>query len=386
MKILAIETSCDETGISLVEATGGLEAPHFEVLGEALASQAELHKEYGGVYPSLAKREHQKNLVPVLQETLKKAGEASPGTETSPETKETVTTILEREPELAEILLSEASKLPKPRIDAIAVTVGPGLEPALWVGINFAKALSAVWNVPVIPTDHMEGHIASVLLSRSNEISLPSLALLVSGGHSDYYIVRCWGGYERLGGTRDDALGEAFDKVAHLLDLPYPGGPEISRLAEKARSKAPTPTTTYQMPRPMIGSGDYDLSFSGIKTHVLYTVRNQSDKLNEERKETIAREFEDAVIDVLIAKASNALNEHQINSLIVAGGVTANQELRQRFEELSQEREMPLFLPSPELATDNATMIALAGYLNHQHGGKTYSVNPDLKADGNKIL
>src|SRR3989338_2212983 len=221
MKILAIETSCDETAVSILDAHGDFQGAQFLILGNALLSQIDTHKEYGGVFPMLAKREHSRNLIPLLEHALREAG-----------------MLRER----------EAEALP-PDIDAIAVTHGPGLEPALWVGINFAKALSLVWNKPIIPVNHMEGHILAGLLSvsvptssdeknysqilknlRIENVALPVLTLLISGGHTDLVLMKELFHYEYLGRTRDDAVGEAFDKVARLLSLPYPGGPEIERL------------------------------------------------------------------------------------------------------------------------------------------------------------
>src|SRR3989344_8160793 len=210
MKILAIETYCDETAVTLLDISGMLEKPDIKVLGNTLLSQVALHEKYGGVYPNLAKREHEKNLPPLLEKTLKEAGYD----------------------------MSEA-ELRTNDIDYIAVTEGPGLEPALWVGINFATELGKKWNKPVVPVNHMEGHIFSVLYKMLNTecLTLPALALLVSGGHTELVVVKDFGNYKIIGQTLDDAVGEAFDKVARMLGLPYPGGPEISKLAELSRGK-----------------------------------------------------------------------------------------------------------------------------------------------------
>src|SRR3990167_247511 len=203
MKILAIETSCDETAVALLNINGALEKPDIKVLGNTLLSQVALHEQYGGVYPNLAKREHEKNLPPLLAETLRQVGE-------NPD---------------------------HPNIDCIAVTSGPGLEPALWTGITFAEKLGEPWNKPIVPVNHMLGHVFSILYVSHEPLTLPALALLISGGHTELVQVKDFGNYEILGQTRDDAVGEAFDKVARMLGLPYPGGPQISKLAELSRGK-----------------------------------------------------------------------------------------------------------------------------------------------------
>ena len=291
MKILAIETSCDETAISVLEAVknekkGGKVT--FKVLSNVVLSQVKIHEKYGGVFPALAKREHQKALVPVLTEALKRAGmlkkiklvASIPNTQYS-----VLNTILEREPELLKHILKILPKLKNPNVDAIAVTYGPGLEPALWVGINFAKALSMLWGIPIIPVNHMEGHLFSPF-AKGNifsvpKIKFPILALLVSGGHTELILVKKWGRYQKIGETRDDAAGEAFDKVARMLGLPYPGGPQISKIGKLGKAKV------YPLPRPMLNSKDFDFSFSGLKTAVLYTIKNIG-KLNRQTKADIA--------------------------------------------------------------------------------------------------
>ena len=256
MLILGIETSCDETAISLIEMSGTIEADlKFKVLGESLYSQIAIHAPYGGVFPNLAKREHEKNLVPLLQQALYQAGDAltyaGPKNETA--SPSVIEKILEREPELYKQLSIFLAERDHPSIDAIAVTYGPGLEPALWVGVNFAKALATAWNIPLVAVNHMEGHIMAALISHDPrdltnhfsvlqntkmnsfaEVSFPMLSLLVSGGHTELVLSTDWMSYEIIGETRDDAAGEAFDKIARLLNLPYPGGPELSRLAASA--------------------------------------------------------------------------------------------------------------------------------------------------------
>ena len=272
MKILAIETSCDETAIAILEAQGDEISATFRVLGNALLSQVETHREYGGVFPALAKREHAKNLVPLLEAALEEAELLHEDTQVIPDEMRTkISRILERESGLAEQFFEFVSECEPPEIDAIAVTAGPGLEPALWVGINFARALGLLWNKPVVAINHMEGHILSACAERSTadgseqkaenteklkiqNVHLPVLALLISGGHTELVVMGEWLSYKLVGETQDDAVGEAFDKIARMLGLPYPGGPEVSRLAERARlhlfepegfSEPERPTTSY---------------------------------------------------------------------------------------------------------------------------------------------
>jgi N6-L-threonylcarbamoyladenine synthase len=305
-----------------------------------------------------------------------------------------------------------------PDMDLIAVTVGPGLEPALWAGINFAEELSKKWKVPIIPVNHMEGHIFSVLLQdkeQINKLAFPSLALLVSGGHTELVLIKDWLKYKKIGQTLDDAAGEAFDKVARMLGLPYPGGPEISKLAAEARKekqgserkslplrglasatartrgifqqeniRAPQEqVSSFTLPRPMMHTKDFDFSFSGLKTAVLYLVRKIPVMTPEIQKE-IAREFEDAAVEVLVAKTLRAAEKYKIKTLIVAGGVAANSRLRHVFktklDELDNFKNLELLFPTRELSTDNSLMIALAGYFQ-TFKRKKYAKN--LKAKGN---
>lgn len=378
MIILSIETSCDETAVSIVRAEGGLDSPSFTVLGNALFSQIALHAQYGGVLPNLAKREHAKNLIPLLENTLKESNFLTKYETRSMKYEESktveITKILEKENGLAEQLIPFLETYEKPAVDMIAVTSGPGLEPALWVGISFAKALSLAWNIPVVPTNHMKGHVASVLLTQQSAVNsqktterwikFPAIALLISGGHTEIVHIEKWGSYVILGQTRDDAVGEAFDKVARMLGLPYPGGPEISRLASQARELR---NSRYEirLPRPMIHSNDLDFSFSGLKTAVLYTIRDLTTELTDDIKMEIAREFEDAVVDVLISKTEKALIESGAQTLIIAGGVVANKKIREAFTECIKEKypDIALYIPDKELSTDNAVMIAMASYI-----------------------
>jgi N6-L-threonylcarbamoyladenine synthase len=424
MKILGIETSCDETAVCVLEAERGPAKPVFKVLGNALYSQVKTHAEYGGVFPSLAKREHAKNLVPLFKKSLQESDLLKKNSKPTGSFEETpwpsVKKILEREPELFEALKKLVQEIQKPDIDLIAVTNGPGLEPALWVGINFAMALREIWNIPVMPTNHMEGHIASVLLKTGNKqlttdnkkissgfVEFPALALLISGGHTQLVLAKDWLEYEILGETRDDAVGEAFDKVARILGLSYPGGPEISKLAKEARQKKLVgqdgkhqtgasrpipnePDSKIKLPRPMLKSDDYDFSFSGLKTAVLYAVK-KIPELTSAIKAEIAEEFENAVTEVLLAKTKKALGTKTpeaigIKTLILGGGVTANAFIRESFQKMVQ-KEFPgtkLLIPTIDLSTDNAVMIAMAGYLNFAAGKKP--ATEAFKAEGNLRL
>ncbi|MCR4275005.1 MAG: tRNA (adenosine(37)-N6)-threonylcarbamoyltransferase complex transferase subunit TsaD [Candidatus Campbellbacteria bacterium] len=374
--------------------------PSCAVLGTGLYSQASKHAEFGGVFPNLAKREHQLNLTSMLKIALKESGLSTK--HQAPDSKQiqnfqTMQEILEREETLFKNLQEYLSKNPNnPGFDAIAVTQGPGLEPALWVGINFAKALSFFWNIPLVPVNHMEGHILSVLSDRkensndqitNNKIAFPAIALLVSGGHTELDLVHDWGTYELIGQTRDDAVGEAFDKVARLLGLPYPGGPEISRLAAEARNPKSEIRNTIHLPRPMIDSNDFDFSFAGLKTAVLYAVKKLG-SLSDEQKKEIACEFENAAVEVLVSKTKKALEHYNAPTLIIGGGVVANTHLREEMKKmLAQEfPDVTLLLPTHELSTDNAVMIGIAGYIAYTKNPNEYGVfspeHGDLRAHG----
>jgi N6-L-threonylcarbamoyladenine synthase len=398
MKLLAIETSCDETAVSVLACEGNAHAPQCTVLGTGLYSQASKHAQYGGVYPNLARREHQLNLIPMLRIACEESGMKS---EESAHKDLTscfllLASILTREPELLAQLKTYLEKYPNnPGVDAIAVTQGPGLEPALWVGLNFAKALSVLWDIPLIPINHMEGHIVSILTdgestknqAPNTKVDFPAVALLVSGGHTELQLVHDWGQYELLGQTRDDAVGEAFDKVARLLGLPYPGGPEISRLAHEARTELQVTNhkSPISFPRPMINSDDYDFSYAGLKTAVLYKIKDLGE-LTDNLKKEIAREFEDAAIEVLVSKTKKALANTSAKTLIVGGGVIANTYLRHELTHMLTEfPDVRLLLPTRELSTDNAVMIGIAGYISYIKNPAQYAVfSPDqtLRAHG----
>ncbi|PIP86764.1 hypothetical protein COV42_01415 [Candidatus Campbellbacteria bacterium CG11_big_fil_rev_8_21_14_0_20_44_21] len=435
MKILAIETSCDETAISLLEASGGFKEPKFSILGNALNSQVELHKEYGGVYPTLAKREHSRNLLPLFLKVLEEGFGNSKskfliarysvrprgrsGKQISSSKLEEIKKIFEREPKLSEQFARIVPKLNRPNIDYIAVTKGPGLEPALWVGINFAKALSILWDIPIIPVNHMEGHIFSVFYSgektasqKSSQsggqtpakgqrrIEFPAISLLISGGHTELVLIKDWFKYKIVGETKDDAVGEAFDKTARMLGLPYPGGPEISRLASLARDKTQGVNSKLQtkhkaripeikLPRPMINSGDCHFSFSGLKTAVLYKLKDLAAEtsldITEKIKKEFAREVEDSITEVLFGKTKRALETHKAKTLIVGGGVIANTEIRRAMVSLGKEKSLPVFMPEKELTTDNAIMIGMAGYFRALKNPRGARPNK-IKAEGNLRL
>lgn len=319
MLILGVESSCDETGIALYDSDAGL-------LSHALHSQVAMHAEYGGVVPELASRDHIRRVVPLLRSTLENAGKS-----------------------LADI-------------DAVAYTRGPGLSGALLVGCAFAEALAVAIDKPTIPVHHLEGHLLSPLLSKTPP-TFPFVALLVSGGHTQLMKVTGVGEYELLGETLDDAAGEAFDKSAKLLGLPYPGGALLSRLAETG-----TPGV-YELPRPMLHSADLNFSFSGLKTAVLTLVREQGKApLDEAFRANAARAFQEAIVEVLVKKSLKAMKQTGLKQLVVAGGVGANKQLRSTLDEEAKRKRFRVYYPELEFCTDNGAMIALAGCLRLQSG------------------
>jgi len=321
MKVLGIETSCDETGLAVYDTERGL-------LAHALHSQVALHEAYGGVVPELASRDHIRRVLPLAERVLAEAGCG----------------------------LGD--------LDGIAYTQGPGLAGALLVGASVASALAYALGRPALGVHHMEGHLLSPLLCEPKP-AFPFLALLVSGGHSQFFAVRGVGEYELLGDTLDDAAGEAFDKTAKLLGLGYPGGPALERFAVQGRRGA------IELPRPMLDSGDLNLSFSGLKTAVLTLVRKEP--LSEQRRADIARAFEDAVVEVLVAKAVAAAAATNLPRLVVAGGVGANRSLRERLAAAMSRRDVELYFPALEFCTDNGAMIALVGALRLQCAEASYA-------------
>lgn len=312
MLVLGIETSCDETGIALYDTDKGLVA-------HTLYSQIALHAEYGGVVPELASRDHIRRIRPLILEALQKSS----------------------------LSLSD--------IDAIAYTKGPGLAGALLVGASVANSLALALDVPVVGIHHLEGHLLSPLLAKDAPV-FPFVALLVSGGHTQLMAIEGIGQYRLLGETLDDAAGEAFDKSAKLLGLPYPGGPEISRLAEKGVPDQ------FDLPRPMLHSKNLDFSFSGLKTAVLHTV--QKSEMTEVVKCDVARAFVDAIVEVLVTKCKAALKQTGLKQLVVAGGVGANTQLREALNQEAKKRRFRVFYPPLEFCTDNGAMIAFAGAMH----------------------
>lgn len=408
MKILAIETSCDETAIALVEVTEKSGKTKFKILGNEVSSQIALHTQYGGVFPMMAKREHGKNILGVLTKVLTEAKLYKPlktAIKLSNKETEKIQKILEREEDLYKNFLDEITKIKNPKIDAIAVTTGPGLEPALWVGISFSKALSSYWNIPFIPVNHMEGHIFSIFPNQGKSFTVdsdkkifPIISLLVSGGHTELVLMKDWMKYKKIGKTRDDASGEAFDKVARVLGLPYPGGPEVSKLAAQERSSNVFSIHPFTLPRPMINSKDYDFSFSGLKTAVLYLVRDLKEKYNEKElkklfgpnsswQQKVACEFENSVVEVLVSKTIKALREYGAKTLIVGGGVSANRYLQEIMKKDVAENKLKtkIHFPSKRLTGDNALMIGIAGFFQFKNKKIAKNLN-SVKANGNLSL
>lgn len=327
MKILAIETSCDETAAAVLEAEGGLANPKFRILGASVASQIPVHAPWGGVVPNLAKREHLANLPLVLEEAFKGRSGLEP--------------------------------------DLICVTVGPGLEPALWPGIEYAKELKKEFSgAELLGVNHLEGHLFSFLLSektkKPGEFKIPNLnklfpaiALIASGGHTTLLKVESVKKWKKLGETRDDAAGEAYDKVSKMLGLPYPGGPELEKLAAIGNPKA------INFPRPMLADPNYDFSFSGLKTSVLYHLRDNSNA----KKEDVAASFQAAVVQTLAGKTERAAKKFGARSIFLSGGVAANKNLRKTLDRMANKNKLEFLAAENRFNTDNAVMIGVAGYL-----------------------
>lgn len=343
MRILGIESSCDETAIALVTGKGD----QLKVENSTVLSQIQTHQQYGGVVPEVAAREHLSAIFPMLERELPFDGKD---------------------------------------IDAIAVTSGPGLAPALRVGVEVAKALAWSWGVPLIGVCHLEGHIYASWLPRAKRLfpflpqrvpQFPALSLIVSGGHTELVMMHDHGKFERIGETLDDASGEAFDKVAKMLGLQYPGGPNIARLAVGGDK------TAFDFPRGMLERDDFTFSFSGIKTAVLYTLRKNEDKLEDEKfRSDISASFQEAVVDALVQKSIKAIEMYKPKSFILAGGVAANIELRNRIVKEGEKRGVRVFVPPFSYSVDNAAMIAAAGYFRSQDA-KNFVDPVDLVADPN---
>ena len=355
MIILGVETSCDETAIAIIEVKDN----KIQVLSNVVSSQVKLHAKYGGVVPNLAAREHEKNLPRVFTLALKK------------------------------------SKLKITDIDLMAVTRGPGLSPSLWRGINFAKEISEKYKKPLIGMNHLEGHIYSNWLKpirvacnlQPTTYNFPILNLIVSGGHTELVLMEDHGKYKVVGETLDDAVGEAFDKVARLLGLGYPGGPAISQRAEKWKSrisnsksqiKHKSQILNIEFPRPMINSKNYNFSYAGLKTSVLYKIRDLKAagvKITDEVKNEVCYEFQKAALDILVLKTIKAAQELKVKSLFLSGGVSANKELRERLEAEAKNLKIKYSQPEFKYTGDNAAMITVAGYFNYKN-------NPALSKKG----
>jgi len=342
MRILAIETSCDETAIALLEAnTRG-----YRVLANLVSSQIEIHKKYGGIVPEVAARKHVETMPILLKDAL--TGQKKP--------------------------------------DVIAVTAGPGLVTSLIVGVETAKTLAVVWNKPLVAVNHIEGHILAAKCQIPNSkcqmsekwqaVKFPAVSLVVSGGHTQLILVKDVGKYEIIGETLDDAAGEAFDKVAKILGLGYPGGPVISRWAQQGKG------STVEFARPMIARQDFNFSFSGIKTSVLYFVQKQK-RLTKQLKADICLEFEKAVVEVLVSKTVRAAKKYGAKTVMIGGGVAANQRLRAEMQNMINKKipEVEYLSPNIRLATDNALMIAVAGY--YQACKKQFVDYSKIKVDPN---
>lgn len=310
--LISIETSCDETAVAILR--GG-----EELLANVVASQIDIHREYGGVVPEIAARQHLETINPLIEEALQAAG------------------------------IGFAD------LDAVAVTVGPGLIIALLVGVSTAKAISYALSVPLVGVNHLESHIFASFLSDKG-LEPPLIALLVSGGHTSIVLMDDYGRYNTLGSTLDDAAGEAFDKVAKLLELGYPGGPEIQKRADSGDGGR------YKLPRPMIERQGYDFSFSGLKTAVVNLVRSEQKAGIEIDVNSLCASFQEAVFDVLLSKTAKALADNGLKRLVVTGGVASNSRLREVFSEYCKKKDVYLSIPPPDLCTDNAAMVAKAAW------------------------
>jgi N6-L-threonylcarbamoyladenine synthase len=342
VNILAIESSCDETAASVLSGNPNAKTPRFKLLSSVVNSQIALHQRTGGVVPEVAARAHMQNTLPVTEQALRQA------------------------------------KLTLRDIDYFAVTAGPGLVVSLIVGTEFAKGLALAVNRPLIPVNHMAGHLYSPFASAPATVQFPILCMIVSGGHTLLILMSNFKDYKIIGSTVDDAVGEAFDKVGKLLGLPYPGGPEIARLARHGK-------TDIKFPRPKLSENNFDFSFSGLKTAVLYYIdkiqaKNKSSRLSLQTKRDIAMSFQNAAVDVLVTKAQRAVAKYHCRTIALSGGVAANQQLREKLKSLAQSENLAFFVPSPELCTDNAQMIAIAAFFHLKHGQRVPMV-AKIKAD-----
>ncbi len=426
MKILAIETSCDETACAVLEIKGGLNNPSIKILSNIVSSQVKIHRPFGGVVPNLAKREHQKNLISILTRVLReskllKIKNLKLKIKNENSKFKIIKKILEREEILLKKTLIFLKKCEAPKIDLIAVTAGPGLAPALWPGVNFAKSLAYFWRKPILKVNHINGHIVANWFKSDGDrliserfkilrqrrisafarlrtgrrlgrkdlrfkIEFPSICLVVSGGHTQIILMKKFGKYKIIGETRDDAAGEAFDKVARILKLGYPGGPVIAAKATSNKQQ----DTRYKMrlPRPMINSKNLDFSFSGLKTAVLYLMQSlEKESINRKEflvlRPIICREFQQAAIDVLVFKTIAAAKKYKAQSIMLSGGVAANQELREQLKEAAEKYipDSTFCVPDFKYCTDNAAMIALSAYFDLICGAKKIMVKSEKDSE-----
>ena len=385
MIILGIETSCDETAASVVRGQSG----KAEILSNVVSSQIEIHRKYGGVVPEVAAREHVFNILPVINEALEKA-----------EVKIPLTPFPPKRPAFSRTGVKGGEK-----IDAIAVTVGPGLITSLLVGVETAKTLAYAWKLPLVAVNHIEGHIYANFIGQSrNDIKFPALILTVSGGHTMLVLMNGHGKYKILGETRDDAAGEAFDKAAKLMGIGYPGGPAVAAEAAKfsifnfqfsnksqtsipksqKNSKFKIQNSKISLPRPMINSGDFDFSFSGLKTALLYAL--EKDKNWKSKISAYAAEFQQAIVDSLVHKTIKAAKLLNCQTVMLSGGVAANAELRSQLKSAVENKlaGAKLVIPDLKYCTDNAAMIATAGYFKARR--KDFTVFKKMKTEPNLEL
>lgn len=354
MKILAIETSCDETAAAIISKNP--QDNCVKILSNVVASSLIIHSKTGGIVPEIAAREQVKYIIPVIEKTLE---ESNPYPQSSNFK-----------------LLS--STIHRPDIDAIAVTQGPGLIGSLLVGIETAKTLAYVWNKPIIPVNHLLGHIyanfISTLASQLSTFNFPAIALIVSGGHTDLVLLRNHHNIKWIGGTLDDAAGEAFDKIGRLLNLPYPGGPAIEKISRQGIANR------FVFPRPMIGSKDFNFSFSGLKTAVIREVSSIKCNLLTRQIPDIAASVQQAIVDVLVRKTIMGAKKYNAKSILLGGGVASNQKLRESLE-LNAKRHTPnaaIFVPQKSLCTDNAAMIGAYATFNYKPiPWKSIAANPN---------
>ncbi len=367
MRIIGIETSCDETAVAVLDIKS---KNKISILSNIVSSQVKIHAKFGGVVPNLAAREHVKNIRHVFDLALKTAGINS----SADGLKKEIYPVQSREGS------QRASALCG--IDLIAVTRGPGLGPALLIGLSFAKTIAWLYDKPIIGVNHLEGHIYSNWLRPVGEFPIfnlqfskkifPALNLVVSGGHTELVLMKDYGKYELVGETLDDAVGEAFDKVARLLGLGYPGGPAISKIAKDGDPEK------YPLPRPMLKLKNFDFSYSGLKTAVLYLIRDlHLKKLSDQIKADIASSFQKSATEVLIIKTMRAAKQYDVKSILLSGGVSANETLRTELKKTAEQNGFQYFQPLMEYTGDNAAMIALAGYFNYKKKTDWESVQMD---------